>query len=291
MVSINKVSMNLSSMEQTYPHQLVLVTDLFGKMIKPLNNLRRPKHGLSELVTRWLTLTLLSLSHSHLQLTSLSWLLTLQPQQQHGSLTWPSPTPLMLSKSTEMSALNCMALKLSSGANHKTTQLTSSATRLRLALLPLSLLLSTQMVTVFSGVFKSTPKLSLHQVSLLWFSSVLSGSQRTPLHLLTELSLTSFAIGLKSKTITAIGPYLTTTPMCLVENGAVLTLILKSTTSRTCLTLPWKWNFTTNSGTQTSHGKMFMSTQMQQLTINQASWALVAWVTDFFKTQISTSEH
>jgi len=291
MVSINKVSMKLSSMALTFPHQLVLVTDLYGKMIKLLNNLRRPKLGLSELVTRWLTLTLSSLSHSHLQLTLLSWQLILQPQQQLGSLTWPSPMPLMLSKFTKTSALNCMALKLSSGANHKTTQLTSSATRPRLVLLPLSLLLSTQMATDSSGVFKSTPKLSFHQVSLLWFSSVLNGSQRTPLHLQTALSLTSFATGPKSKTITATGPYLTTTPTYLVDNGAVWTLTLKSTTSRTCSTLSWKWNFTTISGTQTSHGKMFMLTRMQQLTINQASWALVAWVTDFFKTQISTSEH
>ena len=39
-------------MALTFPHQLVLVTDLYGKMIKLLNNLRRPKLGLSELVTR-----------------------------------------------------------------------------------------------------------------------------------------------------------------------------------------------------------------------------------------------
>jgi hypothetical protein len=51
MASINKVSMKLDSIAQAFPHQLVLVTDLYGKMIKPLSNLRRPKHGLSELVS------------------------------------------------------------------------------------------------------------------------------------------------------------------------------------------------------------------------------------------------
>ena len=154
MASINKVSMKLDSIAQTFPHQLVLATDLYGKMTQPLNNLRRPKHGLSELVTRWLHSTISLLSHSHHHQTSPSKLLTLLPLHSHGRLTWHSPTLLMLSKSTETSALNCTALKLFSGTDHKTTQLTSSATRPRLALLPQSLLLSTQMVMVFSGVFK-----------------------------------------------------------------------------------------------------------------------------------------
>jgi len=272
-------------MAPTCPHQLVLVTDLYGKTTQPLNNLRRRKHGLSELVTRWLTSTLSSLSHSHLQLTLLSWLLTLQPQHKHGSLTWHSPTLLMLSKSTETSALKCTVLKLFSGADHKTTQLTSSATRLRLVLLPPSPSLNTQMVTVSSGVFKWTPELFFHQVSLLWSSSVLNGSLRTPLHLPTALSLISFAIGLKSKTITATGPSSTMTLTYLVEHGVALTLTLKSTLSGICSTPLWKWNSTTISGTQTSLGNKFT------LTTNLVSWALVAWVADFFKTQTSTSRH
>lgn len=154
MASINKVSMKLDSMDQTFPHQLVLVTDLYGKMTQPLNNLRRPKHGLSELVTRWIHSKISFISHSHHHQTSPSKLLILLPLHSHGPLTWLSPTLLMLSKSTETSALNCTVLKLSSGADHKTTQLTSLATRPRLALLPQLHLLSTQMVMVFSGVFK-----------------------------------------------------------------------------------------------------------------------------------------
>lgn len=191
----------------------------------------------------------------------------------------------MLSKSTRTSALKCTVLKLFSGTNHKTTQLTSSATRLRLVLLLPSPLLNTLMVTVSSGVFKWTPELFFHQVSLLWSSSVHNGSLRTPLLLPTALSLTSFAIGLKNKTKTATGPSSTMTPTYLVEHGAARTLILKSTPSGICSTPLWKWNSTTICGTQTSLGNKFT------LTTNLVSWALVAWVADFFKTQTSTSRH
>jgi hypothetical protein len=125
----------------------------------------------------------------------------------------------MLSKSTETSARNCMALKLSSGIDHKTTQLTSSATRHRLALLPQSLLLNTQMVTAFSGVYKSTPKHSFQRVSKQWSSSVLNGSQRTPLLPPMALSLISFAIGLNKQTKWEIGQSSKTTPTYLVDHG------------------------------------------------------------------------
>lgn len=193
----------------------------------------------------------------------------------------------MLSKSTRMSALNCTVLKLSSGASHKTTQLTSLATRLRLALLLPSLLLSTQMVTVFSGVFKSTLRHSFQQVSLQWYSSVLNGSLITPLLPPMALTLTTFATGLKNRMILGLGPSTTTTLTYSVEHGQARTLTPKLMPNGTCSTLSWKWNSTTISGTQISLGNKFTPMPATQ----QASWALAAWVTDFFKTQTSTSRH
>jgi hypothetical protein len=160
----------------------------------------------------------------------------------------------MLSKSTETSALNYTVLKLSSGADHKTTQLTSSATRPRLALLPQSLLLSTQMATAFSGVFKSTLKHSFQQVSPQWSSSVLNGSQRTPHLPPMVLSLISFAIGLKNKTKMVIGQSTTTTPTYLVDHGQVRTLTLKLMENGTYSALKNKLSKLTNSGIQTLHG-------------------------------------